>query len=121
MAEIKKIMLSYQKKINFNSDRGLKTLTVVYFGGHGMMKDNLSQIVMPDGQTATPLFNLENKLRAFGMLDNSFVIGIFDCCREPFKQDIFKPKEMRSGLGTEEKKAVVKEGRNVFLIFGCPP
>ena len=37
---------------------------------------------MPDSQKKIPLYNLESRLRAMGEEDNSYVIGIFDCCRE---------------------------------------
>ena len=39
-AEVKKILMRYQTKINSNMDSNKKTLIVVYYGGHGMMKDN---------------------------------------------------------------------------------
>ena len=42
MAAIKKILNKLQGKINDNTDSNKKTLTVVYYGGHGMMKDNQS-------------------------------------------------------------------------------
>ena len=50
------------------------------------MKDNMSHIVMPDDQAQIPLYNLENKLRTLGSQENSFVIGLFDCCREPYNK-----------------------------------
>ena len=82
MTQMKSTMASYRKKINANSAVGLKTITVVYYGGHGMQKDGLSHIVMRDKDNKTPLYNLENSLRAMGAQDGSYVIGIFDCCRE---------------------------------------
>ena len=121
MAQIKSTFASYRKRINANADVGRKTLTVVYYGGHGMQKDGLSHIVMRDDQNKTPLYNLENSLRAMGAQADSYVIGIFDCCRELYSQSHFKPVEMRNGVGTEEKKKTVKESRNVILIFGCAP
>ena len=42
LAAIKKILNKLQGKINDNTDSNKKTLTVVYYGGHGMMKDNQS-------------------------------------------------------------------------------
>ena len=39
---VKKVFAGCQKKINENCDVGKKTLTIVYYGGHGMMKDNYS-------------------------------------------------------------------------------
>ena len=37
---VKKILNKFQSKINDNIDSNKKTLTIVYYGGHGMMKDN---------------------------------------------------------------------------------
>ena len=78
---------------------------------------------MPDPQQKKPLYNLEARLRALGSLDNSFVIGIFDCCRDAFDKSIFPPDTAatRGGDGDEKRDEVVEkdEGRNVFLIFGC--
>ena len=42
MDAIKKTLAMYQRRIADNSDSNKKTLTVVYYGGHGMMKDNMS-------------------------------------------------------------------------------
>ena len=56
---------------------------------------------MPDDQRKIPLYNLESRLRALGDLDNSFVIGIFDCCREAYDEAIFPPVKTRGGDGNE--------------------
>ena len=66
MVEVKTVFKTLKQKVNANSDVGKKTLTVVYYGGHGMQNEGLSHIVMPDGQHKLPLFNLENSLRALG-------------------------------------------------------
>ena len=42
IAAVKKILTKFQSRINDNADSNKKTLTVVYYGGHGMMKDNQS-------------------------------------------------------------------------------
>ena len=42
IATVKKILNKFQSRINDNADSNKKTLTVVYYGGHGMMKDNQS-------------------------------------------------------------------------------
>ena len=75
---------------------------------------------MPDPQQRIPLYNLELRLRALGNLDNSFVIGVFDCCREAYDEGMFPPEETRGGRGNAERDEEVEKGRNVFLIFGCP-
>ena len=42
LAAVKKVFAGYQRRIADNSDSNKKTLTIVYYGGHGMMKDNMS-------------------------------------------------------------------------------
>ena len=84
------------------------------------MMDNQSQAVIPDPKQKIPLYNLEAKLRALGNLDNSFVIGIFDCCRDAFDERIFPPKKTKGGNSNATPDVEVEKGRNVFLIFGCP-
>ena len=87
-----------------NADANRKTLTIVYYAGHGMMKNNQSQIVLPDA--AFPLYNLEARLRALGELDNSYVIGIFDCCREAYDIAMFPKMASRGGDGNKEEVMV---------------
>ena len=42
LAAVKKVFAGYQRRISDNADSNKKTLTIVYYGGHGMMKDNYS-------------------------------------------------------------------------------
>ena len=88
-ATTNKMFLGFERKININARRGLQTLTMVYYSGHSMMKDNMNWIVVPDPQK--PLYNVEAKLRYLGSLDKSYVIGVFDCCREAYNEDILPP------------------------------
>ena len=83
------------------------------------MKDNMSQIVLPD--PSKPLYNLENTIRALGQQDNSFAIGIFDCCRDPYDQNMYPKKKDRGGDDNEMREEMAEKGQNYFLIFGCPP
>ena len=42
LAAVKKVFAGFQRRIADNADSNKKTLTIVYYGGHGMMKDNMS-------------------------------------------------------------------------------
>ena len=75
---------------------------------------------MPDANSKKPLYNLEARLRALGNLDNSFIVGIFDCCRDAFDQSIFPPAVTKGIVGKQNTEVETEKGRNVFLIFGCP-
>ena len=75
-----------------------------------MMKDNQSQIVLPDAFNSIPLFNLEARLRAMGDQDNSYVIGIFDCCREAFDEKMFPKVTTPGSEGNENNEVFVEKG-----------
>ena len=75
-----------------------------------MMKDNQSQIVLPDASKKIPLYNLEARLRAMGEEDNSYVIGIFDCCREAYDENMFPKVHTRGNDGNEENEVLVEKG-----------
>ena len=42
IADIKKFLNKFQSRINTDAESNKKTLTIVYYGGHGMMQDNQS-------------------------------------------------------------------------------
>ena len=92
---LSKIFRQYERKILENAESGKKTLTIVYYGGHGVMKANHSQIILPD--PSKPLYDLESRIRSLSQLDNSFVIGIFDCCREAYDESMLPPRPSRGG------------------------
>ena len=62
--------------------------------------------MLPDAKS--PLYNLENTLRNLSQLDNSYVIGIFDCCREAFNEAMFKKVAMRGGSDNENETVLEK-------------
>ena len=75
---------------------------------------------MPDASKKVPIYNLEARLRALSNLDNSYVIGLFDCSRDAYDEGMFPPQEAtRGGDGNEEREVMVEKGGNLFLIFGC--
>lgn len=57
--------------------QGLSTLVYVYYAGHGIM-DNTTYMVL----NGPKMYPLEKMLRAFARADGSYVISVFDCCRE---------------------------------------
>lgn len=67
-----------------NFSNGLNTLLFVYYAGHGMM-DNCTYSIhnRTDRRWKYPL---EKQLRTLARADGSYVVGVFDCCRERFTQ-----------------------------------
>lgn len=60
-----------------NHVNGVSTLLFFYYAGHGAC-DNNTYIILGDGST----FPLERSLRTISKMIGSYVIGLFDCCRE---------------------------------------
>ena len=59
-----------------------KTLIVIYFSGHGFVSSQGDTLVYLPGDGTH--YRLENKLHEINSspnFKNSFVLGIFDCCR----------------------------------------
>ena len=61
---------------NYTQNNG-KTLLFVYYAGHGMM-DNSTYCVV----NGPRMYPLEKNLRAIAKQDGSYVVSVFDCCRE---------------------------------------
>ena len=66
---------------NFQKD-GSNTLLFVYYAGHGMM-DNCTYAVLNGAR----MYPLEKMLRSLAKADGSYVVSVFDCCREKLVQN----------------------------------
>ena len=75
--EIRKAISQACKDIYNNFSNGINTLLFVYYAGHGMM-DNCTYVVL----NAKKMYPLEKMLRSLAKADGSYVVSIFDCCRE---------------------------------------
>ena len=60
-----------------SSMQGEKTLVFSYYAGHGMSDNNL-QLQLNEPR----LYPMEKMLRSLAKADNSYVMALFDCCRE---------------------------------------
>ena len=56
---------------------GANTLLFVYYAGHGMM-DNSTYAVLNESK----IYPLEKMLRCLAKAKGSYVVSVFDCCRE---------------------------------------
>ena len=90
-------MEDLKTKLYVNKDQGLKTLVKVYYAGHGAMR-NMTYCVTTDPKKQ--YYPLENMLMKLSQTENSFVFGIFDCCRDPIKEE---QKQATRGGGGESK------------------
>ena len=108
-----------KKEIMDNSDKGLKTLLLIYFAGHGVMYKNLNNIVAVESNENKRLYGLEAMSRSLSCLEGSYVITIFDCCRE-----YMAPRDT-STRGLNDQDSVpdiyMSSNTNLILVNGCPP
>ena len=102
-----------------NAESNERTLAFVYYAGHGMYDNHLLLQL-----NEIRLYPIEKMLRSIAKADGSYVMALFDCCREKISK-----KETR-GLtegGDEEDMfnptgMVVPESQENFIItYGCPP
>ena len=84
----------------------------MYYSGHGVM-DSTTKVVCNAEDTEFRYFSLESQLSIISKYQNSYVVSVFDCCRE------YLPTEDTRGGG--EQPASKKKNQNFFCIFGCGP
>lgn len=76
-----------------DKSRTKKVLAFVYYSGHGAM-DTTTKIVLNSEDKIEQIWPLESKLSVITSYQNTYLVSIFDCCREEI------PKEdMRGGNG----------------------
>ena len=80
------------------------TLVFIYYAGHGQ-SDNYSFAMLNEAK----LFPLEQQVRVLARMKGSYVIALFDCCREKAK----------TGLGHGSSSSDQQE--DFIITFGCPP
>ena len=106
--EFQMAFLGLLKTIKGNYDENEeKTLVFIYYAGHGV-SDNYTFAMLND--PTRPQFPLEQQVRTLSKQAGSYVVALFDCCRERVKV----PKAMSSAAhgGADE---------NFIITFGCPP
>ena len=62
----------------------------VYYAGHGIM-DNYTLMVVNDKDIRKRTYPLEKMLRSMAKIKGSYVVSVFDCCREK-KAVVVNPK-----------------------------
>ena len=88
------------------------TLLYVYYGGHGVMQ-NTTFMVLNEADPYQRFFDLEQRLQTLSKFANFFVVGIFDCCREPLP-DTFKSIQ-------SEVDSNSSGDQNLYITFGSVP
>ena len=65
-----------------NNSMGIKTFIFYYYAGHGAMLSGQSVCVLNESRK----FPIEKQLREIAGLENSYVVGLMDCCRETIRE-----------------------------------
>ncbi len=79
MEELRKIIKQLKSKfIISNTSQNNKTFLFVYYAGHGLMKNGMTEIVLNNND----VYNLEAELRKMAADNqNTFTLAVFDSCR----------------------------------------
>lgn len=97
---IKELIDGARHKIVTNKGRGLKTLIIVHYGGHGVMKGNVTHAVVND--PVKPLYPIETMCRSLSKVAGGYVIALLDCCRAKFDTEKFRGPLNRDIIIEEE-------------------
>ena len=71
-------------------ERGREEHVVIiyYYGGHGLQDNFTYALCNKDPSGRKSRYGIEVALRNLGLLENVFVLGILDCCREKISGDM---------------------------------
>ena len=75
-------MKKFRSALTENLKAEKKTLVVIYYAGHGVMLKNENNIVLLEENENKRLYRLEQHSRALSKFKGSYILTIFDCCRE---------------------------------------
>ena len=85
------------KECKVNSKAKEKTLVLFSYGGHGI-QDGMTQALCSTIERTNIVFNLEERTRIIAGVADTYVIGLFDCCREKMSgKDVVNGKPATSG------------------------
>ena len=88
-------MKKIRNKLSDNSEAEKKTLVIIYFAGHGVMLKNENNIAVLETDENKRFYGLECSSRALSEISGSYIITVFDCCREY----VSPPEKKDRGLG----------------------
>ena len=89
---------------------------VIYYAGHGVMCKNVNNIVVLEQNEKKRLYKLEEMSRSLSNLPGSYIITIFDCCREYMAPPNTATRGLDATPVPEEHK---RSDTNLILINGC--
>jgi hypothetical protein len=75
--------------------------------------DTTTKIVLNEEDSEFRYFSLEANLFIASRYENTYIVTIFDCCREELPTE-----ELRGG---EENNSKATKQSNFYVTYGCPP
>ena len=75
------LLFDVQTRVGINQKKGHKTLVFFYYAGHGAMTSITYAIVNQAPRVLKARYPLEQMLRSLGSIEDTYVLGVFDCCR----------------------------------------
>ena len=110
-------ILEAAMNIQKDAMEGIQTLFYFYYAGHGMSDTNLF-LQLNEGK----LYPIEKMLRSLAKADGSYVIALFDCCRERIIAGATRGVNVEEDDGMAAASEQIPENHENFIItYGCPP
>ena len=101
-----------------NENHG-KTLLFVYYAGHGMM-DNSTYCVV----NGPRMYPMEKNLRCIAKQEGSYVVAVFDCCREKMPVTATRGGGGGAAMDDDANEMLGQEEtnhENFIITYGCQP
>jgi hypothetical protein len=111
-----KLVTELKLKYIAAQEDGVNTLFVIWYGGHGVMLNTTTQVVVNDSDPKRRCYPLELNLNHFSNFKHSYTVVILDCCRTLFKQ---YGTGAGRGDGPEDKLAASLG--QIKFVFACQP
>ena len=106
------VMIDLQGDLQRAQIDGERTLVFCYYAGHGIEEQNMVSCQLNE----TQLYPLEHTIRKLSKVKGSYIMTLFDCCRE-MKKETSESAETNplfasiAGRSSEE---------NFIITYGCP-
>ena len=114
-AELHGAVMELALEVQKASMDGGRTLIFAYYAGHGL-SDNLVYAQLNEER----IYPLEKMLRDLAKADGSYIVCLFDCCRERMQPGAARgPGTEVSGMLDVPTSAETEE--NFIITYGCPP
>lgn len=103
-------------------------LVIFLFAGHGILHDGMQSVLVNEYMNRTKfykMFRAEAIIRGYaGTYPNSYIIGIFACCRQLYNQNEMTGKISKKEADALKQKQIeekkVEEGSNVIVNENVP-